>query len=136
LTEHLFSRGRVDLLAAGSTPVERGPLGAAAKAGPRLRGTETIVVSPLGLVAEHVVGVLHFLEAGLRLLVTRVAVRVILAGQLAVRFLDRLLRGVALHAECLVVIRHRLATSVRKGVVDPRRSAQPGTGRPAPTSTL
>ena len=50
--------------------------------------TETVVLRALVLVAENVVGFLHFLEACFGLLVAGVAVGVMLASELAIRLLD------------------------------------------------
>ncbi len=53
-------------------------------------------------IREHVVGLLDLLEPRLRLLVARVLVRVVLAGELAVRLLDLILRGVLGNSERFV----------------------------------
>src|SRR5262245_39004825 len=63
-----------------------------------------IVLCPALLVAQHVVGFLHFLEACLGLFVPGIAVRMILARQLAVRFLDLVLGSVALDAQSFIEV--------------------------------
>jgi hypothetical protein len=65
---------------------------------------EAVVLGPLLLVAEDVIGILHFLEAALGLLVAGIAVGMIFAGQLAVGLLDLVVCGVALDAQDVVVI--------------------------------
>src|SRR5262249_8722589 len=77
---------------------------------------EAVVLLPLFLVAEDIVGVLDFLEPGLGLLVARVTVRMVLPRQLAVGAFDFVFAGAARHAEHFVGIarhgsvRNRLGT--------------------------
>src|SRR5579875_1047136 len=84
---------------------------AAARAPAGLEGgvAEAIVGGTLLLVLEDVVGLVDFLEALLGLGVARIAVRVILHGELAVGPLELLRRRAARHAEGLVkvALRHR-----------------------------
>jgi hypothetical protein len=73
------------------------------------RVTEAVVCGALGRVGEDLVGLLGFLELvfGVLRLVTLVAVRVVLHGELAVRLLDVVLGRVLRHAEHFVVIPFR-----------------------------
>ena len=63
-----------------------------------------IVGSPLLAVREDFVGFLGFLEVFFRLGIVRIAVRVMLHGQLAVGLLDFFFRGVAIDAENVVKV--------------------------------
>ena len=63
----------------------------------------TVVMGPLLLVAEHVIGFLDFLEPLLRIR-RFVDIRMILAGQLAVSLLDLLRGGVPADAQHFVVV--------------------------------
>src|SRR5262249_43630102 len=65
---------------------------------------ELIVLRPAFLIAEHVVGFLHFLESGFGLFVAWIAVRVMLPGELAIGFLDLILRGAFLEAQCFIIV--------------------------------
>jgi hypothetical protein len=87
--------------ARAAAPAERVAAGEAARPAGR---AEAVVLLALGLVAEHVVGALDFLEAGLGLLVAGVAVGVVLPGQLAVGLLDIGFGGVAGNAEGFVQV--------------------------------
>ena len=77
---------------------------ACAVAGIHARKAELIVPGALFLVAQHLVGLVHFLELGLGLLVARVQVRVILFGLLAVRFFQFIVAGDLRNAKDLVII--------------------------------
>src|SRR5690606_30316895 len=68
------------------------------------RMTEAIVGRPLLLVGKHLVGLLGLLEFFLGLLAIRIAVRMVLHGQLAVSLLDLLVGGVLGHPQYFVVI--------------------------------
>src|SRR5690606_19936827 len=69
------------------------------------RGMAVLVVGrALLVVLEDVVGLVDFLELLLGLLVARIAIRVILHGQLAVGFFQVFSRGVAAHAQKLVIV--------------------------------
>ena len=78
---------------------------------------EAVVRLSLLRVGEDVVGGLHVLEPLLRGRVARVAVRVQLARELAVRLLDLVVRRGLRHAEDLVRVprRHYSATTTRAG---------------------
>lgn len=84
-------------------PVEAGGIAAGPLIGVPV-GAQPVVLLTLLRVAQHLVGLVGLLEAGLGLLVVRVDVRVILARQLAVRFLDLFLVCVLIHAQDLVVV--------------------------------
>ena len=58
----------------------------------------------LAAVAQHVVGLAHFLELVFGLLVTRVAVRVIFHGHLAIGLLDFFVGGVLAHPQHRVIV--------------------------------
>jgi ABC-type uncharacterized transport system permease subunit len=66
--------------------------------------TVLIVGRALVRVGEHLVGLFGLLEAVLRLLVTLIAVRVMLHGQLAVGLLDVVVGGAFGQAEGFVVV--------------------------------
>ena len=108
MAKHLRRLGRVHFLlgARAAAPIElkvaRTP--APAKAGIGAGLAEAVILAALGLIAQNVVGRLNFFEASLGLFVARVAVRVILPGELAMSFLDLLLGGVALDPQGLVKI--------------------------------
>ena len=68
--------------------------------------TERVVLLALLRVLQHVVRRLDLLEARLRALVARVAIRVMLARELAVRLLDLFLRRRLRDAERFVERRH------------------------------
>src|SRR5439155_23476147 len=112
LAEDFLELRGIDLGAAAgaAAPVESGAAG-------RLAGAdeaEAVVLLAFLLVAEDVVGVLDFLEAGLGLLVARVAVGVVLPRQLAVGLLDLVLRGGLGDAQDFVVVtRHGGHNGVR-----------------------
>src|SRR6185503_9637015 len=96
------------------------------------RLAEGVVLLPLLLVGQRVVRLLHLLEPLLRRRVPRVVVGVVLAGELAVRLLDLVVRRALGHAEHLVVISHRSGSPRRR----PCRSTRPRgpagrRGRPA-----
>jgi hypothetical protein len=63
-----------------------------------------VVGRPLLRVGEDLVGFLGFLELLLRFRVVRIAVGMVLHGQLAVGLLDLVVRGVAIDAEDFVVV--------------------------------
>src|SRR5262249_23756758 len=69
--------------------------------------TEAIIGGALVAVLEDVIGFVELLEAVLALLVTRIAVRMVLHGQLAEGRLDLHLAGGARHAQDFVVIAFR-----------------------------
>src|SRR5262245_57337223 len=75
-------------------------------AGLRIHARVTVLVvgGPLGGLAQHLVGFLGLLEQLLGLGVVRIAVRVVLHGQLAIGLLEIFLRGVPVHAEHLVIV--------------------------------
>ena len=58
-----------------------------------------VVGRPLLLVLQNVIGLVQFLEPGLRCLVVRIAVGMVLHSQLAVRFLQVIRAGVARHTQ-------------------------------------
>src|SRR5919106_38232 len=89
--------------AAGGSTAERA---AAAEPGEHTPG---VVLLALLRVGQRVVGLLHLLEALLGPRVVLVAVRVVLAGELPIRLLDLVLRGLLRDSEGLVVVvvRHR-----------------------------
>src|SRR5205807_6626183 len=70
----------------------------------RERARAPVVLAALLRIAEHVVGLLHALEALLGLVVAGVAVRVVLARQLPVRLLDLVLGRVLRDPQRLVVV--------------------------------
>ena len=75
----------IDLLAPlPSLPAEAAGTAAELRAGE----TELVVLSALGLVAEQVIGFLHFLELRLGLFVAGIAVGMMLPGESAIRLLD------------------------------------------------
>src|SRR5207248_2023598 len=74
----------------------------AAEAGERAAAA-VVLLALLGI-REHIVGLRDLLEALLRSLVARVAVRVVLARQLAVSLLDLLIGGALAYPEGLVVV--------------------------------
>ena len=78
--------------------------GAAPEIGIYARVAELVVARPLVAVGKHLVGLVHLFELGLRFLVPRVQVRVILLRQLPVRLFDLVLRGPFGHAQHLVII--------------------------------
>ena len=63
-----------------------------------------VVLLALLLVGEHVVGLGDFLELLLSLLVTGVQIRVVLAGELAVRLLNVAFACVFANAQCLIKV--------------------------------
>src|SRR2546425_824639 len=65
--------------------------------------TELIVLPALGVVRQHVIRLLHFLELPLHLRIVLMDVRVVLANQLAVRLADLLRAGGAGDAENFVI---------------------------------
>ena len=79
--------------------------------------SERVVLLALLRVLEDVVRALDLLEARLGVGVSRVLVRVVLAGELAVRLLELFRRGVVSNAERLVERRHS-ATITRAGRSD------------------
>src|SRR5205823_477351 len=96
LPQDLAEVARVDVLEAAEArpalppaPAERP---ARAGLGPRAVEAEPVVLLPLRLVVQDVVGLLRLLEAGLGRLVPGVPVGVVLPGQLAVGLLDVRLR--------------------------------------------
>jgi hypothetical protein len=81
---------------------------------------EAVVQPALLAVGEDRVGLRRLLEGFLRLVVARIAIRVVLQGQLAIRALDLLIGGLSLDPENLVVISlghaaHPLATFTIEG---------------------
>src|SRR5262249_50292717 len=107
LVEHFGRFGGVDFLVSARTaPAERlaGMSPGTAKTAVGSGRAKTIELGPFGLVAQDVVSVLDFFELGFRLLVPVIAVRMILAGQLAVRLLDLVFGRVPLDTQSLVVI--------------------------------
>ena len=86
--------------------VEAEPSTATATAGRahRTEPADLVVLLALGVVAEHVVGRRHFLEALLGGGVVRVAIGMEITGELAVRLGDLLRRGRVGHAEHAVVV--------------------------------
>src|SRR5439155_26680454 len=100
--------------AGAAAPVEGGAAGEAAGPLAGADEAEAVVLFAFLLVAEDVVGVLDFLEAGLGLLVAGVAVGVVLPRQLAVGLLDLVLRGGLRDAQDFVVVtRHGGHNGVR-----------------------
>src|SRR5207247_8045780 len=71
--------------------------------------TEPVVLLLRLRIPKDAVGLADFLEAGLRLLVAGMEVGMVLFRQLSVDTLDRLRRGVLLHAQHLVIVPHREA---------------------------
>src|SRR4051794_30100842 len=100
-----------------------GPAGAAAPEGARIEAAEDPAAGVIALallrVGQDRVGLLHLLEALLRGGVVRVAVRVVLPGQLAVGLLDLVVGRLLVDAERLVWIPDRrhgyAATTTRAG---------------------
>src|SRR5207237_4001200 len=90
--------------------------GAAACAGPSVRGAEAVVLLPLLRVGEDVVGGLHLLELLLGRSVARVLVRVVLPRELAVRLADLVLRRALLQAEGVVQRRSHQSSSSSGGI--------------------
>ena len=74
---------------------------------------EPVVGLTLARVGKHLVGLFDLLELFLRILAVRVAVGVKLHGELAVRLLDLVVRGVFRQAEHFVVVtlRHQVVLS-------------------------
>ena len=77
---------------------------AGAEVGVDARKAKLVVLGPLVLVRQHLIGFVDLFKAGLRLFVPRVQVGVVLLGQLSVCFFQLVGRGVLLHAQDLVVI--------------------------------
>src|SRR2546426_6948237 len=71
---------------------------------------EPVILLPRLRISQDPVGLADLLEAGLRLLVAGMEIRVVLLRQLAVDALDLLRCGVLLNAKYLVVIPHRIRT--------------------------
>ena len=89
-------------------PGPPGPPGRAAEAGDAAEHAARVVLLALLRVLERVVGGLHLLEALLGRRVVRVAIGVVLAGELAVGTLELLVGGLLVDAEDVVEIaRHR-----------------------------
>ena len=126
LAEDLLGLLGIDLEAAvaGDAAAPMKPAGAAG-AGLRPGEAEAVVLFALGLVAEHVVGVLHFLEVGLGLLVAGIAVGMVFACEVAIRLLDLVGGGVLANTQHFVVIAWHgglgLARRRRTSPVAPRR---------------
>ena len=108
VAKHLRRLLRIDLLKTRSaSPMKMGvaeTARATLRPGVRAGFAETVVLAALRLVAQDIVGRLHFLELPLGLLVAGVAIRMILPGQLAVSLLDLVLGGVAFDSQGLVII--------------------------------
>jgi hypothetical protein len=84
--------------------------------------TQLVVLLALRRIRQEVVGALHFLEALLGLRVSRVLIRVVLPGELAVGLLDLVLRRRFGYAQGLVEIFHSpWETTTRAG----RRTRSP-----------
>src|SRR5262249_3820182 len=96
--EDVAHRGGVEVEVA-----EAAEAAAGAGAG-RERAAAAVVLLALLGIAEHVVRLGDLLEAGLRLLIVRIAVRVVLARELAVGLLDFLGSGLLVNPERLVVV--------------------------------
>lgn len=75
-----------------------------AKIGVHPRKAKLIVLGPLLLVREHLIGLIDLFEPGFRRFVARVQVRVILFGQLPVSFFQFIVRGAFLDPQDLIVI--------------------------------
>src|SRR5262249_38829257 len=105
LTKNLGGFVRIDLLVAARTaaPAKSRPA-RSAHAAVRADLAKAVELGALGLVAEHVVGVLYFFEPRFGLLVAGIAIGVILAGKLAIGFLYVIVGCVAFDPERLVII--------------------------------
>jgi hypothetical protein len=68
------------------------------------RMPELVVLSPLLGIGQDLVSLRDFLKLFLRLLVSRISVRVILQRQLPVSLFDLLLSGASTHAENFVIV--------------------------------
>ncbi len=101
--------------------------------GTAARGAPGVVLLALLRVGEDVVGGLHLLEHLLRLFVTRVLVRVVLPGELAVGLLDLVLRGALLEAEHLVQVLSRSRRHALRHLRSRRPWPAATRGRPAGT---
>src|SRR3546814_12431788 len=89
------------LFRSGREAAEAAAAGRAGAVGEGL-GTEAVVGRPLLRVLQHLVGLVAFLEARLGGRVARIAIRMILPGELAVGSLQGLGIGVALVAQSVV----------------------------------
>ena len=68
---------------------------------PSVAGAESVVLLPLGVVGEHLVGLGHLLELFLRVVIALVGVGMVLLGQLVVGLLDVFRGGVFGHVQGL-----------------------------------
>ena len=66
--------------------------------------TKLVILGPLVLVGQHLVGLVDLLELRLRLCIARVQVGVILLGQLAVGLFQFIVRGGLGHAQDLIIV--------------------------------
>ena len=115
MPEKLLELGRIELSdrrrVQDRLPSERLGLPHCRRPRARPREAKLIVMAAFFLVAEHVVGFLHFLETRLGLLVARIAVRVILPGQLAVGPADLLLLGSLGNSQDFIIIARHVVLS-------------------------
>ena len=97
---------------AGLGEVEPGRTGTATAA-LESRMAKAVVGRPLLIVLENLVSLVRFLEARLSLLVARIAVRVELHRQLAIRLLQVVRAGISGDAQCcvVVVLRHGMPSA-------------------------
>ena len=84
-----------------------------------------VVLGPLVLVGQHLVGLVDLLELGLRLGVARVHVRVVLLGQLAVGFFQLVVGRGFRHAQYLIVISFLICHIWNHLVTRERRGTRP-----------
>src|SRR5262249_34700372 len=87
---------------------------------------EAVIGGALVAVLEDVIGLVELLEAVLAILVARIAIRMVLHGQLAEGRLELHLGGRARHAQDLVVVAFRHVSA------SPRAPAVVSSSRPSP----